>query len=191
MTVERDNAADGDPGRWVRPPRLATGENREASRLELFYDLAYVLVVAELALAFAKDLSWASASGNQELQEQEEDEKTDERHDLYIYGHLPLTLGVAAAGIGLEELVLHPDADLPTAGGWTAIAGVALCLIGAGIILAGAHQRLSALYPWPTAALVPLAAYGFLPISPLALAGLLALTTTVIAITGARLAAKA
>ena len=39
----------------------------------------------------------------------------------------------------------------PPPAGWTAIAGVALCLIGAGIILAGAHQRLSALYPWPTA----------------------------------------
>ena len=47
--------------RWIRPPRLATGEEREASRLELFYDLAYVLVVAELAAAFLKDLSWPGA----------------------------------------------------------------------------------------------------------------------------------
>ena len=358
MTVDCDDAANGVSGRWVRPPRLATGEDRDASRLELFYDLAYVLVVAELASAFAKDLSWsgaatfaglftamwvawvsttlyanrfdtddvvfrlaqlvgtaaiagcaaaatgaidttsvpfaacfllgrlvllglylahgdtsrepqhyhrlprqrhdrgarcgpcrsscpspadiscgrspssstrgpvlatwrgdtaplhmehlperfglfvilvlgemvagvvtgihgaawvgesvtvggigfliaaslwwsyfdvASARGSRELQH--EDEETDERHDLYIYGHLPLTLGIAAAGIGLEELVLHPNNDLPTAGGWTAISGVALCLIGAGIVLAGAHHRLSALWPWPTAALPPLAAY--------------------------------
>jgi hypothetical protein len=41
-------------GGWVRPPRLATREDREASRLELFYDHAYVLVVAELAAAFAR-----------------------------------------------------------------------------------------------------------------------------------------
>ena len=34
----------------VRPPDLMTGEERSASRLELFFDLAFVLVVAELAI---------------------------------------------------------------------------------------------------------------------------------------------
>jgi hypothetical protein len=37
--------SDSRQHRYVRPPRLATGENRTTSRLELFYDLAYVLVV--------------------------------------------------------------------------------------------------------------------------------------------------
>lgn len=46
----------------MRRPRLATGEEREASRLELFYDLAYVLVVAELAAAFLHDLTWSGAA---------------------------------------------------------------------------------------------------------------------------------
>jgi low temperature requirement protein LtrA len=42
----------------VRPPSLTTGEDRTASRLELFFDLAFVLVVAELAAALREDLTW-------------------------------------------------------------------------------------------------------------------------------------
>lgn len=45
----------------VRPPALHTGEGRTASRLELFFDLAYVLVVAELATAFVSDPTWHGA----------------------------------------------------------------------------------------------------------------------------------
>jgi low temperature requirement protein LtrA len=42
----------------VRPPDLQTGEERSASRLELFFDLAFVLVVAELAIALREDVTW-------------------------------------------------------------------------------------------------------------------------------------
>src|SRR4051812_570296 len=41
----------------IRPPSLQTDEERRASRLELFFDLAFVLVVAELAGEFGKDLT--------------------------------------------------------------------------------------------------------------------------------------
>jgi low temperature requirement protein LtrA len=41
----------------VRPPSLQTDEERSASRLELFFDLAFVLVVAELASGLGKDLT--------------------------------------------------------------------------------------------------------------------------------------
>lgn len=150
------------------------------------------VIVAALGFAVAAALWWsyfdvASASGSQELQEeQEDDDETDERPDLYVYGHLPLTLGIAAAGVGLEELVLHPDDPLPSPAGWIAIAGVALFLMGAGMIMAGTHQRLSAMWPWPIVALAPLAVLAVLPVSPLLLVGLLAVTCTVVAITGAR-----
>jgi hypothetical protein len=30
-------------------------------------------------------------------------EKVGERHDLFVYGHLPVTSGPLAAGVGLEE----------------------------------------------------------------------------------------
>ena len=43
----------------VRPPTLAVGEDRSASRLELFFDLAYVLVVMQLVSAFTEDLTWS------------------------------------------------------------------------------------------------------------------------------------
>ena len=48
------------PGRGdaVRTPELRTDEGRSASRLELFFDLAFVLVVAELAIALREDVTW-------------------------------------------------------------------------------------------------------------------------------------
>ncbi len=42
----------------VRAPELRTDDDRSASRLELFFDLAFVLVVAELALDFRSDVTW-------------------------------------------------------------------------------------------------------------------------------------
>ena len=45
----------------VRPPDLQTDEDRSASRLELFFDLAFVLVVAELAIALREEVAWESA----------------------------------------------------------------------------------------------------------------------------------
>jgi low temperature requirement protein LtrA len=41
----------------VRPPSLSTDDDRTASRLELFFDLAFVLVVAELASALREDVT--------------------------------------------------------------------------------------------------------------------------------------
>ncbi|MEP6650996.1 MAG: low temperature requirement protein A [Lapillicoccus sp.] len=37
------------------------------------------------------------------------DEPVNERHDLFVYGHWPLTAGILAVAVGVEELVLHPD----------------------------------------------------------------------------------
>jgi low temperature requirement protein LtrA len=50
---------DNLPGRGdaVRPPELRSDDNRSASRLELFFDLAFVLVVAELAIALREDVT--------------------------------------------------------------------------------------------------------------------------------------
>src|SRR3712207_7743591 len=43
-------------GGLVRAPELRTDDDRTASRLELFFDLAFVLVVAELAIDFRADV---------------------------------------------------------------------------------------------------------------------------------------
>jgi low temperature requirement protein LtrA len=45
-------------GGLVRAPELRTDDGRSASRLELFFDLAFVLVVAELATDFRADVTW-------------------------------------------------------------------------------------------------------------------------------------
>jgi low temperature requirement protein LtrA len=45
----------------VRPPRLTTGDERSASRLELFFDLAFVLVVAELSIGLRADVTLPGA----------------------------------------------------------------------------------------------------------------------------------
>ncbi len=45
----------------LRPPSLQTEETRGASRLELFFDLAFVLVVAELAAGLREDVSLHTA----------------------------------------------------------------------------------------------------------------------------------
>jgi low temperature requirement protein LtrA len=49
---------DGALQPLVRPPRLHLGRAGSASRLELFFDLAYVLVILELAHGLYVDLSW-------------------------------------------------------------------------------------------------------------------------------------
>ncbi len=76
----------------------------------------------------------------------------DERHDLFVYGHLPLCLGIVMAGIGIEDLVLHPAAALPSPGGWVLAGGITLFLAGSALILAGTRQQWRAIWPWPSAA---------------------------------------
>ena len=49
---------DGAAQPLVRPPTLHLGRVGSASRLELFFDLAYVLVVLELAHSLYTDLTW-------------------------------------------------------------------------------------------------------------------------------------
>lgn len=49
--------ADPEIQPMIRPPRLQTGRRGSASCL-LFFDLAYVLVVMELASSFVHGLTW-------------------------------------------------------------------------------------------------------------------------------------
>ncbi|HEX8488859.1 MAG TPA: low temperature requirement protein A, partial [Propionibacteriaceae bacterium] len=42
----------------IRPPALNVEREGSANKLELFFDLAYVLVVMELAKDFYGDLTW-------------------------------------------------------------------------------------------------------------------------------------
>ena len=109
----------------------------------------------------------------------------DERHDLFVYGHLPLTLGIVMAGVGLEELVLHPDELLPSTGAWVLVGGIVLYLLGSALILGGTHRTWRAVWPWPTAAL-PVVVLVALPghHSALVLVGALAAVCVALAVVG-------
>jgi len=72
--------------------------------------------------------------------------------DRYVYGHLPLTFGLALIGVGIEQFVIHPQHD-PSPTPWILHLGVALFLIGIGLIVAGTAHTWRAAWPWPTAAL--------------------------------------
>ena len=49
---------------WIRPPQLREGsDERSATWLELFYDLVFVVAVAELAHALEADVSIAGVLG--------------------------------------------------------------------------------------------------------------------------------
>ena len=91
---------------------------------------------------------------------EEDGEAVDERHDLFIYGHLPMTLGIVLAGVGIEELALHPDEGLPSAYGWLLAAGVVTFLVGIAMVVGGTARSWRSVWPWPLAALplVPLVA---------------------------------
>ena len=109
-----------------------------------------------------------------ELQEAEEDsapekEAVDERHDLFVYGHLPTTFGVVLAGVGIEELVLHPSAPLPSAYGWLLATGLGLFLGGVAMILGGTQRSWREVWPWPLAAVPPVLAIALVPTTALPL----------------------
>jgi low temperature requirement protein LtrA len=122
------------------------------------------VIVGIVGFVIAAALWWnyfdvTAAHSEEELQgeddggDEPEGAEADERHDLFVYGHLPLSLGVVMTGVGIEELVLHPDAPLPSPGGWILAGGLALYLVGSALILSGTQRTWRAAWPWPTVAL--------------------------------------
>jgi len=61
IRMSEDEPAAGHPGRWIVPPRLRTmeagGEERHASWLELFFDLVFVVAIAQLSHELVVDHS--------------------------------------------------------------------------------------------------------------------------------------
>ena len=142
--------------------------------------------VGLLAFAVAAGLWWiyfdiTATSGERELEEAEQEAEeesdqaeqageaetesvaTDERHDLFVYGHLPLALGIVLAGVGLEELAVHPFDRAPSTAGWVLAAGLAGFLVGVAMIIGGTTRTWRSVWPWPVAAIPLLLAGGLLP----------------------------
>jgi low temperature requirement protein LtrA len=149
------------------------------------------VAVGVVGFVIAAALWWnyfdiTASHSEEELQEGDErDAESDERHDLFVYGHLPLALGVVMAGVGIEDLVIHPDAPLPSPGGWVLAGAIALYLAGSALILGGTRRTWRAVWPWPTAA-VPLVLLVALPEhnTALLLVGALAALCVALAVIG-------
>jgi low temperature requirement protein LtrA len=147
--------------------------------------------VGVLAFAVAAGMWWiyfditapSSARELQDVGEEEDAESSsdagdtdnhvsDARHDLFVYGHLPLTFGIvlagvgleqlvvhpdkaapSLAGVGLEQLVVHPDKAAPSVAGWVLASGLALFLAGVALVISGTTQTLRSIWPWPVAAI--------------------------------------
>jgi low temperature requirement protein LtrA len=131
------------------------------------------IAVGGLAFAIAAGMWWiyfdvttpASAPKLREVEAGEEDAQSsadpaessgrvsDARYDLFIYGHLPLTFGIVLAGVGLEELVVHPDKAAPSAASWVFACGLILFIAGVALVISGSTETIRTIWPWPVAAI--------------------------------------
>lgn len=91
----------------------------------------------------------------------DDDSQSNSNHDRFVYGHLPVLIGLAAVGIGVEQFILHPQEGLSTAGRWLLCGGVAVFLTGLALVMAGSARRWSAAWPWPTLAVPIVVGIGF------------------------------
>ncbi len=92
--------------------------------------------------------------------EEHGEQPVDERHDLFVYGHLPLTAGILAVAVGVEQLVLRPDRPLPSSGGLLVTGGVVAFLVGAAVLLRAGGQRSRLSLAWPLGAAAAVAVWG-------------------------------
>jgi low temperature requirement protein LtrA len=143
--------------------------------------------VGVLGFAVAAGIWWiyfdiTAPSSARELQDVEEEKDaesnsdaqdadshvSDARHDLFVYGHLPLSFGIVLAGVGLEELIVHPDKAAPSVAGWVLASGLALFLAGVTLVISGTTQKVRSIWPWPVAA-IPIMLLGALAPFPASL----------------------
>lgn len=57
------------------------------------------------------------------------------RFQIWLYVHLPLVIGLAATGVGVEHIILHPDRlPLSTADRWLLCGSMALCFVSLAVL---------------------------------------------------------
>jgi low temperature requirement protein LtrA len=83
-------------------------------------------------------------------------------HDIYAYGHWPIALGLAAAGVGLEGAILEGGQPTLASGSrWVLCGGVALYLLAISAIQGGIAGSLRSSLPWPGIGVPLILALGF------------------------------
>jgi low temperature requirement protein LtrA len=128
------------------------------------------VLAAALAFGTVAALWWiyfdlGGAAGKRELVEEGGDQESGVA-DAYVYGHLPVVLGLSVAAVGIEQFILHPDAGLTAAGRWALHGGVALYLVGVAVVMAGTSGRWRSAWPWPVAVVPAVALIGLLEALP-------------------------
>jgi low temperature requirement protein LtrA len=146
------------------------------------------VAVAAVGFGIAAALWWnyfdlGGAAGKQRLVAEGHDQESGVA-DAYIYGHLPLTLGLAVVAVGIEELILHPAGEPDPAARWTLCAGAALFLAGTAMVVAGTTGRWSAAWPWPVAALPAVLLAGVAGLPPPGTAAAVGVTLAVTVLAG-------
>jgi len=87
-------------------------------------------------------------------------------HDYYIFAHLPITIGLAAAAVGIEQFVVHPVGELSAGAEWMLFGGVGTYLVGTVLLLAGTSGTVRAAWPWPGVAVPAVLLLGLTPVIP-------------------------
>jgi low temperature requirement protein LtrA len=83
-------------------------------------------------------------------------------HDIYAYGHWPIALGLAAAGVGLEGAILQGGQPTLASGiRWILCGGVGLYLLALTAIQGGTAGSLRSSLPWPGIGVPLILAVGF------------------------------
>ncbi len=142
----------------------------------------YVLVAALWWLYF--DLG--GAAGKRNLVDEGEDQESGVA-DAYVYGHLPLILGLVVVAVGIEQFILHPGDDLSTAARWALHGGTMLFLLGTVAVVGGTAGSWRAIWPWPTVAIPAFALLGAVPgLAPVATIGLSAAVVVATVLAGIR-----
>ncbi|MEU8818836.1 low temperature requirement protein A [Actinoplanes sp. NPDC048796] len=125
------------------------------------------VLAAAVAFTAVAALWWVyfdlgGAAGKRQLIEDSDEDEESGVVDAYIYGHLPLIVGLAIAAVGIEQFVVHPAGELDMAGRWALHGGVALYLIGVTVVMMGTSGRLRSAWPWPAAVIPVIVGLGFL-----------------------------
>ena len=111
------------------------------------------VTAAILAFVVAASLWWTyfdlTGAATTDTLTQRAGHRTTPLHDIYAYGHWPIALGLTAAGVGLEDAILHgsqPSLPPQPAG---PCGGIALYLLSLTAIQGGIAGSLRTILPWP------------------------------------------
>jgi low temperature requirement protein LtrA len=131
---------------------------------------AHSISVAAIAFVLVAAVWWTyfdlgGAAGKRRLVTDGKDTESGVA-DAYVYGHLPVALGLAVMAVGIEQLILHPDGHLPAGARWTLLIGTALFLAGTAAVIAGTSGNWRAAWPWPILAVPVVVVPGLVPALP-------------------------